>query len=74
MARATFTLDDAEGDVATIVTFEGGWNKDSRAHQCAQMLIRLMDQQCEQKEPLAPVEQPAEPATRLVILPPGAAA
>ncbi len=73
MPRATFTLeDDDSGHVATLLTFEGGWNKESRAHQCAQMLVRLMDQQCEQVQPPAETPQPDAEAPRL-ILPPSAA-
>ena len=65
MGTATFVLEDEEGGeaVACKLTFTGGFNRDCRAHQAGQMLMKLMDQQCENLGPIpeAPanvVEQP----------------
>ena len=45
MSTATFVLEDDNGAVATKLTFTEGFNKASGAHQAAQMLVKLMDQQ-----------------------------
>ena len=63
MGTATFILEDDGESVACKLTFTGGFDRDSRAHQAGQMLVKLMDQQCEQlgpvpEKPEAVIDQP----------------
>ena len=57
MGTATFVIEDADEAVACKLTFSGGFDCKSRAHQAGQMLVKLMDQQCENLG--APPEAPA---------------
>ena len=43
MGAATFVLEDEGDAVAVKLTFSGGFDKDSKAHQAGQMLVKLMD-------------------------------
>lgn len=65
MSTATVTLEDVNGQIAMKVTFSGdngqGFDKDSHAHQHAQILVRMMDELCTK------VEQPAEPEPALIV-------
>lgn len=58
MSTATFVLEDDGEAVACKLVFSGGFDKDSRAHQAGQMLMKLMDQQCENLGPIP--ETPAD--------------
>lgn len=63
MGTATIVLEDDGDAVACKLTFTGGFNRNARSHQAAQMLLTLMDQQCENLGPIPEtppdvVEQP----------------
>lgn len=54
-------LEDVDGQIAMKVTFSDpnveGFNRDSHAHQHAQILIRMMDELCTKAE-AQPVAEP----------------
>jgi len=58
MSTATFVLEDEGGAVAAKLTFTEGFNPQSRAHQAAQMLMKLMDERCQNLGPVP--EKPAQ--------------
>lgn len=63
MSTATIVLEDDGEAVACKLTFSGGFDRNARSHQAAQMLIKLMDEQCENlgpvpEAPASVVEQP----------------
>jgi len=43
MAKAILTLDDNNGKMALSLFLEGGFQVDSDAHQCANLLIKHLD-------------------------------
>jgi len=49
MSSAFIALEDHNGEVACKLTFTGGFDPESHAHQHAQILIGLMDKLCERK-------------------------
>jgi len=66
MSRATITLDDDGGMIATELTFAGGFDPASHAHQHANLLIRMMDDICASKT--GESITPADPASERVAL------
>jgi hypothetical protein len=46
MGTATITLSDDNGEVACKAIFDGGWDKDSHAHQHANLMLKHMDELC----------------------------
>jgi hypothetical protein len=60
MATATIVIEDEGESIACKVTWSGGFDKTSKAHQAAQILIKKMDEHFENQGP-APervIEQP----------------
>lgn len=47
MAQAAIILEDDNGAVACKVTFSGGWDATSHAHQHANLMLKHMDELCE---------------------------
>lgn len=43
MAKAILTLDDKDGKMSLSLFLEGGFQVDSDAHQCANLLIKHLD-------------------------------
>ena len=62
MSAAHIVLEDTDGQIAMKVTFSGaqgqGFDRDSHAHQHAQILIKMMDELCTKAE-AQPVAEPA---------------
>jgi hypothetical protein len=50
MAQATIILEDDNGAVACKVTFGGGWDAKSHAHQHANLMLKHMDEMCVRAE------------------------
>lgn len=44
MAKAILTLDDVDGKMSLSLFLEGGFQVESDAHQCANLLIKHLDQ------------------------------
>lgn len=66
MGLVNITLeDDTEGQIACKVTFDGGWNGKSGAHQHARMMLDHMDSICT-KAPMPAAPEPAEPS-RIIL-------
>jgi hypothetical protein len=58
MGLATIALeDDGSGNIACKLTFQGGYDPTSHAHQHARLVIAEMDKLCVQVEPMAPDEE-----------------
>lgn len=56
MSKATITFSDQDGAIKADVFYEGGFQKDSHAHQHMQIVLKMMDQIAEPiKEKKAPV-------------------
>lgn len=66
MSQAIITLEDEDGAVACKLTFAGGFDPASHAHQHAQALIRMMDSICERKA--EPVIDPVIEQPKLVVI------
>jgi hypothetical protein len=49
--RAVITLDDQEGEVGMTLFLEGGFQKDSPAHQTASMIVNHLDKMASAREP-----------------------
>jgi len=62
---ATFVFEDDGDLIACRVSFSGGFDRDSRAHQAGQMLVKLMDQHFENQG--APPEAPVKPPGLIVV-------
>lgn len=61
MTKVTITLSDRDGAIAADVVFEGGFQKDSHAHQHAHLMMSYMDtiaQRMEEKSAPALVAPP----------------
>lgn len=52
MGTATFVLEDDGEAVACKVTFSGGFDAVSRAHQAAKFLVAAMDKSCDNLGPI----------------------
>lgn len=66
MTSAIIVLEDHEGAVACKLTFAGGFDPNSHAHQHAQALIRMMDSICERQG--EPVIDPVVEQPKLVVV------
>ena len=73
MSQALIVLEDDNGAVACKLTFSGGYDKTSGAHQAAQILIAQMDKLMQrQGEPVIdPLVVDAQPAAQLLVGPNG---
>jgi len=43
MPKAVITLDDVDGQISMSLFLEGGFNKDSHAHQHANLVLKYLD-------------------------------
>lgn len=62
MSRATLVLTDKYGMVDAQLVFDDGFNKDSPAHQHAQILVKLMDEMFSSKQDaeIVPVKEDSQ--------------
>ena len=67
MSLVNITLEDdpTTGQIACKVTFDGGWDGKSGAHQHARMMLDYMDGICT-KAPLPAAPEPVEPS-RIIL-------
>ena len=69
MPGAYISIEDTpEGELAVKCGFEGGWNKDSHAHQHAQILLAHLDTLAERRSEPEVVNLDGEQAERSVIV------
>lgn len=66
MSQALIVLEDEDGAVACKLTFAGGFDPKSHAHQHAQILIGKMDEMCERLA--EPVIDPVIEQPKLVVV------